>query len=72
VLAPRIPRDAVLMFVAERDDSVPTRYQWALWEALGRPEAHVLPTGHYTSILFFLPFLVERTKRFLGARLGAP
>lgn len=72
LLAPRIPREHLLLFIAERDDSVPTRNQWRLWEALGRPEAYVLPTGHYSSFVLLLPFILERAKRFLGSRLGAP
>ena len=42
-----------LLFVMTKyDDKVPTRYQEKLWEAFGKPEAYILPTGHYTAILF--------------------
>jgi hypothetical protein len=72
VLAPRIPREQVLMVLALDDDSVPTRNQLALWEALGRPEAWALPTGHYTTFAFFLPQILIWSQRFLGSRLGPP
>jgi dienelactone hydrolase len=71
VLAARVPRDRVLLFLADEDTSVPTARQVELWEALGRPEAHVLPFGHYTSFLL-LPYMWDRIQRFLGARLGTP
>ena len=37
VLAPRVDSSKVLMFIATKDDSVPTATQRGLWEALGRP-----------------------------------
>jgi dienelactone hydrolase len=71
-LAPRVPREGVLLFMASDDASVPTATQRALWEALGRPEAYELPGGHHTGIALHLPFLMATTRRFLGRRLGAP
>ncbi|MHC5012729.1 MAG: alpha/beta hydrolase family protein [Planctomycetota bacterium] len=70
-LAARVPRESVLLFLAAQDTSVPTARQVELWEALGRPEARVLPLGHYTSFLL-LPYMWDQTQRFLGARLRTP
>jgi len=72
VLAPRIRRDDVLLFIADRDRSVPTRNQRLLWEALGRPAMHELSAGHYTGIALYLPFLMRKAQAFLGARLRSP
>ena len=72
LLAPRVPRDKVLLFLATDDTSVPTRNQWALWEALGRPEAHELRGGHYVGVGLYLPYLMTKARDFLGRRLGTP
>ena len=69
-LAARVDRNSVLMFLATKDDSVPTRHQRALWEALGRPEKYELPGGHYTGFGAYLPFIIEKSARFLGKKLG--
>ena len=50
-LAPYLPRDRVLMLIAQFDSSVPTRYQVRLWQALDKPRADFVLLGHYTSIL---------------------
>jgi hypothetical protein len=71
-MAPGVDRDSVLMFISTQDDSVPTRHQRALWEALGRPEHYELPGGHYTAFTAYLPFIVEKSARFLGKKLGTP
>lgn len=72
VLAPRISRENTLMFIAHDDESVPTRTQYALWYALGRPKAHRVPGGHYVGVGLFLPAIISQSQRFLGQRLGAP
>ena len=61
-----------LLFVATDDDSVPTRYQRHLWDALGRPEMIEIRGGHYTGIAVYLPHLLRQSQAFLGERLGAP
>ncbi len=70
LLAPRVPRDEVLMFVAMRDTSIPTGYQLRLWEALGRPRRVTLPFGHKTSFVL-LPGIAEASGRFLAGRFAA-
>jgi dienelactone hydrolase len=72
VLAPRIRREDVLLFIATDDDSVPTRYQRRLWESLGRPEMIQVRGGHYTGVAVYLPHLLQQAQAFLGKRLGPP
>ena len=72
VLAPRIRREDVLLFIATDDDSVPTPTQWRLWEALDRPEMYELRGGHYTATALHFPYLLGRSQAFLGRRLGPP
>ncbi|MDJ0521085.1 MAG: prolyl oligopeptidase family serine peptidase [Planctomycetota bacterium] len=72
LLAPRIRREDVLLFIARDDDSVPTRYQRRLWEALDRPEMIELGGGHYAGIALHLPYILQRSQAFLGKRLGRP
>jgi dienelactone hydrolase len=52
LFAPSVDARTVLQFIARYDDRVPTENQWRLWEALGRPTAYAVPTGHYSAILF--------------------
>ena len=52
-LAPYVDARNVRMFLASFDSVVPTRYGLLLHEAIGRPELDMLPTGHYTSFLFY-------------------
>ena len=68
-LAPRVDREGILLVLARYDHAVPTRYGRTLDEALGRPEAILLPLGHYSSVLA-LPFLTSRTLEFLRRRFG--
>ena len=70
VLAPRVDRDRVLMFIATKDDSVPTAQQRQLREALGRPETYELSAGHYTGFAMFMPFIAHKSQRFLAKHLG--
>lgn len=72
LLAPRIRREDVLLFIATDDDSVPTRYQRRLWESLDRPEMIEVRGGHYMGVALYLPHLLQQTQAFLGKRLGAP
>lgn len=67
-LAARVDPNDVLLFLAKRDTSVPTRHGYTLWRALGRPRLVLLPFGHYTSFLL-LPWISDRVNRFLGSRL---
>jgi len=69
--APYVGARRVLQLVSLHDNKVPTKEQWKLWEALGRPEGHAIPIGHYTGI-FYLGFAEEKALAFLDRRLAVP
>lgn len=71
-LAAHVPREDVLLFVATKDDSVPSTAQHALREALGRPETREIHTGHYVGVGLFFPHILGHARDFLGRRLGPP
>ena len=71
-LAPHVPREDVLLFVATKDESVPSAAQHALREALGRPETREIHAGHYVGVGLFFPHILDRARAFLGRRLGPP
>lgn len=52
-LAPYIDARNTRMFLAYFDTVVPYERGIELYEALGRPELNVLPTGHYTTALYY-------------------
>jgi dienelactone hydrolase len=70
VLAPRVDPSEVLLFVARRDTSIPTRYGLRLWDALRRPALVLLPFGHKTSFVL-LGGIARTAVRFIGARFDA-
>jgi dienelactone hydrolase len=68
-LAPYVNSDDVLTFIALFDRSVGTSHAFRLWRAQGEPRAELLPTGHYTALLY-LPFLRCQAMKFFEAKLG--
>jgi hypothetical protein len=70
-IAPYGDASRFLMFISIYDKIVPTRYQRRLREALGKPETYLIPTGHYTAILF-LPLLRRMTIQFFRRRFAKP
>lgn len=72
LLAGHVPREDVLLFVATRDDSVPSRTQHALRAALGNPETREIHAGHYVGVGLFFPYILGHAREFLGRRLGPP
>lgn len=52
-MAPYIDARNVRMFLAYFDTVVPIEYGLKLRDAMGKPELNVLPTGHYTTALYF-------------------
>lgn len=68
-LAAAVDPGHLLVFATRFDDSVPGRNQDLLWEALGRPQRHLLPAGHY-GVAVFLPWILARADRFLAARFA--
>ncbi len=46
-----VPPEKILLFLGSFDDKVPYPTGLELHRAMGRPDLHVLPLGHYTGIL---------------------
>jgi hypothetical protein len=67
--APRVPKSRVLMIRAIWDQVIPPQATRALWEALGRPEIHAYPSGHY-SFGIFLPHAIDRALEKANAWCG--
>lgn len=67
-LAGAVDARRVLFVQARFDGSVPTPCQERLWQALGRPERWVLPTGHRTAGIY-LPWLVPALASWFEERL---
>lgn len=67
-LAPGVPREHVLLFLAKLDTSVPICCGWNLYHALGEPELRLLPLGHRASFVF-LPYIAAETTAFLTRHL---
>ncbi len=72
LLAAHVPREDVLLFVATKDDSVPSSAQHALRAALGQPETREIHAGHYVGVGLFFPHILAQARAFLGRRLGSP
>lgn len=70
-LAPYVDPRRLLLFTARFDRSVPADTQERLWRALGGPERHDLPTGHYGAALY-LPFILSRTVAHFERLLPEP
>jgi len=68
-LAPYADASEVKMFVTLLDRTVPTKLQFRLWRALGRPELSLLPFGHYTAVLS-IPYARWQSLRFFERRFG--
>ena len=69
LLAPYVPTDRFLMFIAVADRTIGYRNSMRLWEALGRPKSVLLPFGHYTAYLA-LPYLKYASRRFFQKALS--
>ena len=67
-LSPYVDRTRLLMFIALADRTVGRANAFRLWDALGKPRAVFLPTGHYTALLS-LPYLKRAGWRFLQEQL---
>ena len=70
-IAPHVNADRILMVLAKRDKSVPYTSQLELYEAMGRPEAITLPTGHATTAAYIF-YLRSRILRFFDRKLAEP
>ncbi len=68
VFAPSVDARRVLLFGTRFDAVLPFRNQELLREALGRPARWVVPTGHYTSVVYLM-LIRERAQAFLDEAL---
>jgi len=68
-VAPAIDPSKVLLVLATFDRAVPSSKGFELRRAMGKPETIVLPTGHYTALLF-VPYIKAACLRFFHEKLG--
>ena len=68
-LAPYIPRNKVLTYIAVFDRVVGARRSVYLWRKMGRPELKLLPFGHYGGILIFS---LLQTQKYLPLKKNPP
>jgi hypothetical protein len=67
-VAASIDPDKVMLVLATFDAAVPTRKGFELRRAMGDPETIIVPTGHYTALLF-LPYIKSACARFFKEKL---
>lgn len=70
-VARHIHADRVLMVLAEHDEAVPYPRQLELREAMGEPEAIMLPTGHVSAAAYLL-YLRSRALEFFDRKFAVP
>ena len=68
VLKINIEPDKVLMFSTRYDEVLRPKYQDMLWNILNRPKRIWLPSGHYSSFLFFNK-LVNESVKFIQSKI---
>ncbi len=61
--------DTTLFIAARFDHVVRWHNSLKLWEAIGRPRRWVLPTGHYSAVVF-LPLIKWLSRRWFDRHLG--
>ena len=69
LVAPHMHADRVLMVLAKRDKAVPYDSQLNLHDAMGRPQAITLPTGHYTAAAYIF-YLRSQVLKFFNQKLA--
>jgi hypothetical protein len=69
-LAGLIDPARVILFLARFDDKVPLKYGQMLREALGNPQTHILPGGHYTAMVF-APYAASKGFAYMLDRFEA-
>ncbi len=70
-LAPYVPRDRMLVYVAAFDRVVGARRSFGLWKALGKPKLRVMPFGHYGGVVVF-PLLQTQSYLAFKRHLKVP
>lgn len=71
VFGRHIHADRVLMVLAQSDDAVPYERQLELREAMAKPEAITLPTGHIGASVY-LPYLRSKMLEFFDRKFSEP
>ena len=66
--APKMSADSTLFIAARFDAVVRWRNSVRLWEALGRPKRVILPTGHYSAVVF-VPYIRLISRRWFDRLL---
>jgi len=59
----------VLLVLAFCDTTVPYKKGWELREKMGKPETILLPTGHFTALLY-LPYIQRQAREFFQKKLN--
>lgn len=65
----QIDPNKLLMFIATKDTSVPAKAQIKTWEAFGKPQAHFVNQGHYTTIALTPTYYYDKVEKFFTERL---
>lgn len=68
-VAPSIDPHKVLMVLARFDTCVPSKKGFELRRAMGKPETIIVPTGHYTALLF-IPYIKSACLRFFKEKFA--
>jgi len=68
-VAPSIDPNKVLLVLATFDTAVPSKKGFELRRAMGKPETIVVPTGHYTALLF-IPYIKSACLRFFKEKFS--
>lgn len=67
-VAPAIDPTKILLVLGICDTAVPSKKGFELRKAMGKPETIILPTGHYTALLY-LPYIKASCTRFFREKL---
>lgn len=70
-VAPHVNADRVLMVLTKYDKTVPYDSQVRLRDAMGQPEAIILPTGHNTAAAYLF-YLRSKVLTFFDRKLSEP
>jgi len=70
-LAPFVDPQRVLLVLGAFDSVVPSKKGLELRSKMGKPETIVVPTGHYSAILF-LPYIQHQSYKFFQRKLTRP
>jgi hypothetical protein len=66
-----VQTDKVLLILGACDTVVPTKKGLELRKKMGKPETVIVPTGHYSAILF-LPYIQWQCYKFFQRKLALP